>query len=105
MNPFDDLSGDNHDQIRKYLRFFRQKKDGILRDIDREFADIKSDKLEETMFTREDMLEYSDFIASAIQVRTEEAVGWGLQGCLAHRGFLILSACLSHTTYTLPPHT
>jgi hypothetical protein len=69
--PFENLSSDNHAQIRQYLRFFRQKKDGILRDIDREFADIKSDKLDETMFTREDMLEYSDFIASAIQVRAE----------------------------------
>ena len=69
MNPFEDLSQDNHDQIRKYLRFFRQKKDGIIRDIDREFEDIRNDKLEETMFTKEDMLEYSDFLSSAIKVR------------------------------------
>jgi hypothetical protein len=68
MNPFEDLSQDNHDQIRKYLRFFRQKKDGILREIDREFIDIRNDKIEETMFTKDDMLEYSDFIASAIKV-------------------------------------
>lgn len=69
MNPFEDLSNDNHDQIRKYLRFFRQKKEGIMRDIDREFDDIRSDRLEETMFTRDDMMEYSDFLASAIRVR------------------------------------
>jgi hypothetical protein len=69
MNPFDDLSSDNHDQIRKYLRFFRQKKDGILRDIDNEFRDIKNDKLEESMFTRDDMVEYSEFLASAIKVQ------------------------------------
>lgn len=68
MNPFDDLSHDNHDQIRKYLRFFRQKKDGIIRDIESEFADIRNDKLEETMFTKEDMLEYTDFLSSAIKV-------------------------------------
>lgn len=68
MNPFEELSNDNHDQIRKYLRFFRQKKDGILREIDREFVDIRNDKLEETMFTKEDMLEYSDYLASAIKV-------------------------------------
>lgn len=68
MNPFEDLSQDNHDQIRKYLRFFRQKKDGIIRDIESEFADIRNDKLEETMFTKEDMLEYTDFLSSAIKV-------------------------------------
>jgi hypothetical protein len=72
MNPFEDLSGDNHDQIRKYLRFFRQKKDGIIREIDREFIDIRNDKLEETMFTKEDMLEYSDHLASAIKVCVAE---------------------------------
>ena len=69
MNPFEDLSTDNHDQIRKYLRFFRQKKDGIMRDIDSEFTDVKDDRLDETMFTRDDMIEYSDFVASAIKVR------------------------------------
>ena len=68
MEPFEDLSNDNHDQIRKYLRFFRQKKDGIMREIDREFVDIKLDKIEETMFTKEDMLDYSDFVATAIKV-------------------------------------
>ena len=68
MDPFEDLSSDNHDQIRKYLRFFRQKKDGIIREIDREFIDIRNDKLEETMFTKDDMLDYSDFVASAIKV-------------------------------------
>ncbi len=68
MNPFEELSQDNHDQIRKYLRFFRQKKDGIMREIDREFIDIRNDKIEETMFTKDDMLEYSDFVSSAIKV-------------------------------------
>lgn len=68
MNPFDELNSDNHDQIRRYLRFFRQKKDGVVRDIEREFADVKNDRLDETMFTREDMIEYSDFLSSAITV-------------------------------------
>lgn len=40
-----------------------------MRDIEREFIDIRNDKIEETMFTKDDMLEYSDFLASAIKVR------------------------------------
>lgn len=42
-----------------------------MRDIDREFEDIRSDRLEETMFTRDDMIEYSDFLASAIRVSVQ----------------------------------
>jgi hypothetical protein len=69
MNPFNELSEDNHDQIRKYLRFFRQKKDGILRGIGREFADIKTDRLNEDMYSKDDVNEFADYLSSAIKVR------------------------------------
>lgn len=68
MNPFNELSEDNHDQIRKYLRFFRQKKDGILRGINREFVDIKTDRLNEDMYSKEDVNEFADYLSSAIKV-------------------------------------
>jgi hypothetical protein len=68
MNPFSSLSEDNHDQIRKYLRFFRQKKEGILRSIQREINDIKSDRVNEDVFTHEDMLDIIEFISSAVKV-------------------------------------
>jgi len=69
MNPFGHLSEENDDQIRKYLKFFRQKKDGIIRSINREFVDIKSDKLDEEVYTKDDVSEYTDFLASAIKVQ------------------------------------
>ncbi len=68
MNPFNDLSEDNHDQIRKYLRFFRQKKEGILRAVNREFTDVKADRLNEDMYSKDDVHEFADFLASAIRV-------------------------------------
>lgn len=68
MNPFGSLSDENHDQIRKYLRFFRQKKDGILRSIQREINDIKADRVDEDVFTREDLLDLLEFLSSAIKV-------------------------------------
>ena len=68
MNPFGKLSEDNQDQIRKYLRFFRQKKEGILRNVSNEFSEAKSDRLKEDMFSRDDMEEYSDYLRSAIRV-------------------------------------
>eukprot|EP01031_Cornospumella_fuschlensis_P036848 gene36848-44698_t len=67
MDPFNSLSLENHDQIRKYLRFFRQKKDGILRSLQREVNDIKGDRLNEDMYTKEDVQEFADFLMSAIR--------------------------------------
>ena len=69
MDPFSELSAENHDQIRKYLRFFRQKKDGVLREIEQEMDDLKTDRIDESMFTKEDMMDYSDLLASAVRVR------------------------------------
>eukprot|EP01038_Epipyxis_sp_PR26KG_P009452 gene9452-12736_t len=65
MNSLTDLTEENHAQLRKYLKFFRQKKDGIVRAIELEFTDAKNDRLNENMYTKEDVQEYSDFLASA----------------------------------------
>lgn len=67
-NPFADLSPDNHDQVLKYLRFFRQKRDGVIRTMERELNDIRSDRLDEDMFSREEVNEYADFVQSAVRV-------------------------------------
>lgn len=67
-NPFSTLSDDNHEQIRKYLKFFRLKKDGMLRALQREIDEIKADRLNEDMYTREDVSEFADFLSSAIKV-------------------------------------
>lgn len=66
--PFANLSEENHEQIRKYLRFLRNKKDGILRSLQREIEDIRSDRLTEDMYSRDDMNDFVDFLASAIKV-------------------------------------
>lgn len=43
-NPFGDLSSENADQIRRYLKFFRQKKEATLRSLNAEFADAIHDR-------------------------------------------------------------
>ena len=67
--PFSNLTEDGADQIAKYLRFFRQKKDGLVRVITRECEDAKRDKLEsdEHMYTKEDMEDFADFITSSVR--------------------------------------
>jgi hypothetical protein len=68
MNSFGDSSAETHAQVRKYLGFFRQKKEGILRAINLAFEDAKADKLNEDMYTRDDVLDFADFLSSAIRV-------------------------------------
>ena len=70
MDPFGNLSFENGQQIRKYLRFFAQKKEGIVRTINNEFTDAKTDKLNEDMYTREDIDDFCDFLSTAVRVRT-----------------------------------
>ncbi len=57
-NPFGDLSGDNITQITKYLKFFRQKKDGILRSIANEFDHVKTEKIYEEMYSKDDVVDF-----------------------------------------------
>ena len=71
MNPIESLSGENHDQIQKYLRFFGQKKDGLLRSINIEFSDAKADKLNEDMYSKEDVEDFCDFLAISVKVRIQ----------------------------------
>ena len=71
MHPFTHLTHENSEQLRKYLRFFRQKREGIIRSMQREFMDIKIDKLNEEVYTKDDVSEIIDFTASAIKVVTQ----------------------------------
>ena len=51
-------------------QFFAQKNEGIVRTINNEFTDAKTDKLNEDMYTREDIDDFCDFLSTAVRVRT-----------------------------------
>lgn len=70
-NPFADLSEHNIAQIAKYLKFFRSKRDAALRSVDNEFHHIKQDKLNEDMFTKEEMEDFADFMLATVRVINE----------------------------------
>ena len=75
-DALDALNDNSHDQIRKYIKFFRQKKEGIVRTINREFSDIRNDKLEqENMFTKEEMEEYTDHLQTTIRSTVSSDIG------------------------------
>ena len=70
MNPFSNLSEENQNQVLKYLKFFRQKRDAITRTISNEFLDIKTDRLsDEAMFSRDDIDDFCDFLEVEMRVR------------------------------------
>lgn len=72
MNPFNELSEVNGEQIRRYLKFFRQKKDGYLRAAVGEFQECKADRLSEDMFSREDVEEIIDYLQSALRTQISQ---------------------------------
>jgi len=43
-NPFNKLTDFNHSQVRKYLNFFRNKRQSSLRALSSEFSDLKHDR-------------------------------------------------------------
>jgi hypothetical protein len=68
MNPFESLSDSNTDQVQKYIRFFGQKKDGLLRTINIEFGDAKADRLNEDMYSKDEVEDFCDYLASSVKV-------------------------------------
>lgn len=69
MNTLTKLTDDNHEQVRKYLRFFRNKKEGFLRSLNNEFKELNNDKITMEVFSKEDVEDFSDYLRSAVQVR------------------------------------
>ena len=53
-SPFDNLDESKVAQVIRYLRFFRSKKDGLIRVVTREADEARADKLihEKTIFKR-----------------------------------------------------
>ncbi len=68
MDPFARLSEDNHDQITQYLKFLRVKKDSTLRGMTRDVRDMKSDRLQDDMYSREEVDDFVDHLSSQINV-------------------------------------
>ena len=68
MDPFSRLGDENRDQVRKYLHFLRSKKDNVLRALKHEISDTQNDRLQDNMYSREEMEEYTDALASHINV-------------------------------------
>jgi hypothetical protein len=67
--PFARLNGDAVDQVQKYLRFFRQKKDALVRTVMRELDVMKNDRLEhdEHMFSKEDLEEFATNVIGCVR--------------------------------------
>lgn len=62
------FSPENQDQVLKFLRFFRLKKDVSLKSIQREIQEIIQEKVQDEVYSKEDLLEILDFISSAVYV-------------------------------------
>ena len=75
-SPFDTLNENNTAQVTKYLRFFRSKKDALIRAVTREADDARADKLiHEDLYSKEDMEDFADFLVSSMRSHIVADVG------------------------------
>jgi hypothetical protein len=68
MNPLQNLRPASNIEVRKYLKFFRQKRDSALRSIDNEFSSISSNRLVDDVYSKEDVEDIVDFLQSSMRV-------------------------------------
>lgn len=69
------LSETNQGQILKYLRFFRQKKESLIRSLYKEFQELQSDSLTEDVYSKDDVEDYSKSVRNHIRSLIETEVG------------------------------
>jgi hypothetical protein len=86
MNPFGDLSDQNGEQVKKYLKFFRQKREGFVRSVANEIQECKNDRVTEDMYSREDVEDIVDFLNSAIRVRANMVLPYHENYCTSGTG-------------------
>jgi hypothetical protein len=73
--PFANLTEENTAQVSRYLRFFRAKKDGLIRTITRDCDEARADRLHEDVYTKEDMEDFSDLIVSTVRSHVVADIG------------------------------
>ena len=67
MMSLGELSVESRQEMMKYLKFFRTRKDSSLRGVDKEFEDLRMDRLTEDMYSKEDVEELLDFCLSSMR--------------------------------------
>ena len=104
-NPFGDLSGDNVTQITKYLKFFRQKKDGVLRSIANEFDHVKTEKIYEEMYSKDDVVDFISLLLDSTRLLTYSPIlSYSLIHSLTRSLIHLLTHSLLHSIILLFTH-
>lgn len=70
-----DIHTDSHVEMVKFLKFFRGKKEASMRIVDKEFQDVKFDRLQEDMYSKEDVEDILDFLCSGMRSMVSHDVG------------------------------
>lgn len=70
-----EISHDCHVEMVKFLRFFRGKKEASMRVVDKEFSDVKFDRLQEDMYSKDEVEDILDFLQSGMRTMVSHDVG------------------------------
>eukprot|EP00605_Chrysophyceae_sp_TOSAG23-4_P000033 GSChrysophyteH1.ASY1.ANO1.34.1 assembled CDS len=76
-SAFGRLDAESLEQVKKYLKFFRQKKDALIRTVMRELEDMSRDRLDndDHMFNHEDMQNFADSIIHGVRGHLNSDLG------------------------------
>ena len=66
-SPFKGLNEQGANALSKYLRFFRAKKDGLIRTILRECDETREHHLHEDMYSKEEVENFADFLVGSVR--------------------------------------
>ncbi len=74
---FTRLDADSLEQVKKYLKFFRQKKDALIRTVMKELDNMKADTLEndDHMFNHDDLAMFADSIINSVRGHLNSDLG------------------------------
>ncbi len=62
---------DNRQELQSYLKFFRSKQEAILRSVNYEFNEQKTNRLTEEMYSKEEVEDYHQILCNSIKVSTK----------------------------------
>ncbi len=68
MEVISGLNDTNQAQISKYLKYFRQKRESSIKLVNAEIKDVKNDRLNEDVYSKDDVEDVLDFLNSALRV-------------------------------------
>ncbi len=68
-NAIRSLTEDNREEVKAYLKFFKNKQEALQRSLTYELNELQSNRLTEEVYSKEDVEEYHHLLSNTMKVR------------------------------------